>query len=153
MDEEFQIAYSGATPGTPVLTRDRQQFGILEHVLAVDEEDVFDGIVVFVGQGGWVERKIQRELSAGHRSAARFLETFRPGDLRFVDAGQVLEITVGDIRCDLDLAQAAQLPPPSGPPVFYANAIDQAGPGPAYGGPYGNRLYGGMFRRARWRQE
>jgi hypothetical protein len=153
MDEEFQIAYSGAVPGTPVLTRDRQQFGILEHVLAVEEEDVFDGIVVFVGQGGWVERKIQRELSAGHRSAARFLETFRPHDLRFVDADQVLEITVADIRCDLDRTQAAQLPPPSGPPVFYANAIDQAGPGPADGGAYGNRLYGGMFRRARWRQE
>jgi hypothetical protein len=153
MDDEFQIAYSGATPGTPVLTRDGRQFGILEHVLAVEEEDVFDGIVVFVGSGGWVERKIQRELSAGHRSAARFLETFRPGDLRFVDADRVLEITVGDIRCDLGPEQVAQLPPPSGAPVFYANAIDQAGPGRAFAGPYGNGVYGGLFRRARWRQE
>ena len=57
-------------------------------------------------------------------------------------------ITVGGIRCDLDLAETKLLQPPSGAPVFYANAIDQAGPG-----GYGNQTYGGIFNRARWRQE
>jgi hypothetical protein len=34
-DDEFPISYSGVTPGVPVLTRDGQQFGFLEHVLEV----------------------------------------------------------------------------------------------------------------------
>jgi hypothetical protein len=150
MDDEFQISYMGATPGVPVLTRDGEQFGILEHVLAVEEEDIFEGIVVWIGGGGWSGRKIQRELSMGHQSAARFLETFRHNDLRFVQADKVAMITVGWIRCDLDRSQAALLQPPSGAPVFYANAIDQASPPQS---PYVNRLYGNMFGRARWRQE
>jgi hypothetical protein len=154
MDDEFQISYEGVALGVPVLTRDGEQFGILEHVLAVEEEDIFEGIVVWVGGGGWAERKIQRELSMGHQSAARFLETFRHNDLRFVPADKVAMITVGDIRCDLDRPEVALLQPPSSAPVFYANAIDQAGPPPqAYVNRYGNQMYGTMFGRARWRQE
>jgi len=153
-DDEFQVSYMGATLGVPVLTKDGGQFGILEHVLAVEEEDIFEGIVVWVGGGGWSGRKIQRELSMGHQSAARFLETFRHNDLRFVPADQVAAITAGYIRCDLDRSQVGMLQPPSGAPVLYANAIDQAGPpGQVYRGPYGNQLYGGMFGRGRWRQE
>jgi hypothetical protein len=147
MDDEFQVSYAGVSLGVPVLARDGEQFGVLEHVLAVEEEDIFEGIVVWTGGGGWAKRKIQRELSMGHQSAARFLETFRHNDLRFVPADKITMITVGDITCDLDRAQVSQLQPPSGAPVLYANAIDQAGPG------YGNRMYGGMFGRARWQQE
>jgi len=144
----------GVTLGVPVLTKDGEQFGILEHVLAVEEEDIFEGIVVWVGGGGWAERKIQRELSMGHQSAARFLERFRHNDLRFVEADKVAMITVGDITCDLDRSQVGLLQPPSGAPVFYANAIDQAGPPQqGYPGRYGNQVYGNMFGRARWRQE
>lgn len=90
----------------------------------------------------------------GHQSAARFLETFRHNDLRFVDADKVAMITVSNIR-DLDRSQVALLQPPSGAPVFYANAIDRAGPGQArpgqqaYAGRYGNQMYGTMFGRAR----
>jgi hypothetical protein len=148
-DDEFPISYRGVTPGVPVLTRDGRQFGFLEHVLEVPEEDVFDGIVVWVGSGGWADRRIQRDVSKGHPTAARFLESFRPHDLRFVDADRVAAITVGYIRCDLDQSEATALPPPTGAPVFYANAIDQAQPT----GPYGNRTYGGLFGRARWKQE
>jgi len=151
MDEEFQVSYEGVPLGVPVLTRDGEQFGILEHVLAVEEQDIFEGIVVWVGGGGWAERKIQRELSAGHQNAARFLERFRHNQLRFVEADKVALITVGDIRCDLDRSDVELLQPPSGPPVLYANAIDQAAP--PYTGAYGNRMYGGMFGRARWSQE
>ena len=146
-DDEFPVSYQGVTPGVPVLTRDGQQFGFLEHVLEVPEEDVFDGIVVWVGSGGWADRRIQRDVSEGHTTAARFLESFRPHDLRFVDADQVTAITADYIRCDLDAAQATALPPPaSDAPVYYANAIDQAA-----GSPYGNHgMYGTLFRRARW---
>jgi hypothetical protein len=153
MDDEFPISYAGVSPGVPVLTRDGEQFGFLEHVLEVPEEDIFEGIVVWVGSGSWMDRRIQRELSAGHASAARRLEAFRHEDLRFVEADKITAITVGYIRCDLDRSEAGALPPPGGPPVFYANAIDQASPPGAFTGPYGNRVYGGLFRRARWSQE
>jgi hypothetical protein len=152
MDDEFQVSYEGVSLGVPVLTKDGEQFGLLEHVLAVEEEDIFEGIVVWVGGGAWAQRKIQRELSMGHQSAARFLETFRHNDLRFVEADKVAAITVGYIRCDLDRSQIGQLQPPSGAPVYYANAIDQAGRPPMFTGGYGNQMYGGMFGRARWRQ-
>jgi hypothetical protein len=153
-DDEFQVSYMGVPTGVPVLAKDGEQFGILEHVLAVEEQDIFEGIVVWIGGGGWAGRKIQRELSMGHQSAARFLETFRHNDLRFVEADKVTLITVGFIRCDLDRSQVGLLQPPSSAPVFYANAIDQAGPGqPGYVDRYGNQRYGGMFGRARWRQE
>lgn len=141
MDDELQISYEAATLGVPVLTRDNQQFGILEHVLAVEEEDIFEGIVVWVGGGGWAERRIQRELSMGQQSVARFLERFRHNQLRFVEADKVALISVGYIRCDLDLSEVGLLQPPSGAPVFYANAIDQS------------RVYGSLFGRARWRRE
>ena len=102
-----------------------------------------------VGSGSWMDRRIQRDLSEGHTSAARRLEAFRHQDLRFVEADKVAAITVGYIRCDLDLSEAGALPPPAGAPVFYANAIDQA----QYGGRFWNQTYGGLFRRARWNQE
>jgi hypothetical protein len=145
MDDEFPISYMGVSPGVPVLTRDGEQFGILEHVLEVPEEDIFEGIVVWVGGGTWTDRKIQRDLSDGKLSAARRAERFRHHDLRFVEADKIAAITVGYIRCDLDLSQVGLLQPPAGAPVFYANAIDQARPGHA--------LYGRLFGRARWRQE
>ena len=154
MDDQFQISYEAVALGVPVLTRDGEQFGILEHVLVVEEEDIFEGIAVWVGGGGWAGRKVQRELSSGHQSVTRFIETFQHDKLRFVEADKVALITVGYIKCDLDLAEAGMLRPPAGPPVFYANAIDQAGPDQqAYLNRYGNQTYGRMFNRARWRQE
>jgi len=148
-EEQFAVSYQGVTPGVPVLTRNGEQFGILEHVLEVPEEDVFDGIVVWTGEGGWLDRRIQRDLSRGEQSAARRLELLQPQHLRFVDADHVAAITTGYVRCDLDTAQATALPPPArDAPVFYANAIDQAQQG--YG-PYGTHgMYGSLFRRARW---
>jgi hypothetical protein len=147
-DELLAVSYQGVTPGVPVLTRDGTQFGILEHVLEVPEEDLFDGIVVWTGAGGWLGRRIQRDLSRGEASAARRLELLQPQHLRFVDADQVAAITSAYIRCDLDVAQASALPPPArDAPVFYANAIDQA-QGPAGYGTHA--MYGGLFKRARW---
>jgi hypothetical protein len=127
-DDEFPISYQGVALGVPVLTRDGEQFGILEHVLEVPEEDIFEGIAVWVGGGTWADRKIQRDLSMGHESAARRLEAFRPHHLRFVQADKVAAITVGYIRCDLDQAQVATLPEPSGEPVIHVSAFDRAQP-------------------------
>jgi hypothetical protein len=151
-DDEFPVSYEGVSPGVPVLTRDREQFGILEHVLEVPEVDVFDGIVVWVGHGGVAEWRIQRELAAGHRSMARFLENItRSGDLRFIDADQIAAITSAYIRCDLDRADVGRLPKPQGgTPVFRANAIDQAQPVTRQ---YQSRQYRTMFGRGIWRRE
>jgi hypothetical protein len=124
-------------------------------VLEVPEEDVFDGIVVLTGGGSWPDRRIQRDLSKGAKSAARMLELLQPHHLRFVDADQVAAITAGYIRCDLDAAQVTALPPPArDAPLYYANAIDQAPDYAPYGNRsvYGNQLYGNLFRRARWRR-
>ena len=147
MDEgDFAVSYQGVTPGVPVLTRDGEQFGILEHVLEVPELDVFDGIVVWVGHGGLAEWRIQRELSAGHRTAARLLEKLsHSGDLRFVDADKVAAITAAYIRCDLGRSDVGLLQPPQGAPTYYANAIDQARPASWH--------YGSMFGRAHWTRE
>jgi len=150
-DEMFAVSYQGVAPGVPVLDRDGTQFGILEHVLEVPEEDIFDGIVVWTGGGGWLDRRIQRDLSRGEQSAARRLELLQPQQLRFVGADHVAAITVGFIRCDLDAAQVAALPPPArDTPVYYANAIDQAAGSPRYGN---QAMYGSLFRRARWNRE
>jgi hypothetical protein len=124
-DDEFPVSYLGVSPGVPVLTRDGEQFGILEHVLQVPEEDIFEGIVVWVGGGTWADRQIQRDLSRGHVSAAHALEAFRPHHLRFVPADQIAAITVGYIRCDLDRSQASMLQPPSGPPVIHLSDFSQ----------------------------
>jgi len=124
-DDEFTISYQGVPLGVPVLTRDGEQFGILEHVLDVPEEDIFEGIAVWVGGGTWADRQVQRDLSRGHASAARRLEAFRPHHLRFVPADKIAAITVGYIRCDLDRSEVGTLQPPSGTPVIHASDFDQ----------------------------
>ena len=155
-DEEFPVSYQGVAPGVPVLTRDGTQFGVLEHVLEVPEEDVFDGIVVWTGSGGWLDRRVQRDLVRGEASAARRLELLQPQHLRFVDADKVSAITAGYIRCDLDEAEATALPAPArDAPLFYANAIDQAQGYAPYDnrGTYGDQYhatYGTLFGRGRW---
>ena len=137
-DDEFPISYLGVTPGVPVLTRNGEEFGILEHVLEVPEEDIFEGIVVWVGGGTWADRLIQHDLSRGHLSAAHRLEALRPHHLRFVEAGKVAAITVSYIRCDLDRSQAEMLPPPSSTPVTHVE----------FGHPRSaNQTYWNMFGR------
>ena len=139
-DDEFPISYLGVTPGVPVLTRDGEEFGILEHVLDVPEIDIFEGIVVWVGGGTWADRLIQRDLSRGHLSAARHLEALRPHHLRFVEADKVAAITVSYIRCDLDRSQVQMLRPPSDVPVTQVNASDMV--------QSTNHLYRSIFGRS-----
>ena len=58
--------------GTPVLSSSNSEFGTVEHVLQVPEEDLFDGIAVKTKHG-----------------------------LRFVDRDQISDITTTLVRCTL----------------------------------------------------
>ena len=93
-DDDLPISYQAAVRGTPVLSSSGATIGTLEHVLEVPEVDVFDGIVIATD-----------------------------GGLRFIDADQVLQITRSRIRSTVDDAQASQLPPPDGPPVYRVDAL------------------------------
>jgi hypothetical protein len=80
------IAYLAVEHGTPVYASDGQHVGAVEHVLADDGADVFDGIIIDkqAGPGGW----------------------------RFVDAGQVGELHERGVVLALDSAAAEGLPEP-----------------------------------------
>ncbi|HUY51996.1 MAG TPA: hypothetical protein VMV92_40905 [Streptosporangiaceae bacterium] len=117
MTDDSAISIDAAVPGTPVLSSTGTQIGTLEHVLEVPELDIFDGIVIATRAG-----------------------------LRFIDADHVAQITRSHIRCDLGDAQAAQLPPPDGPPVYRVDALEDAGPSM-------HDTLGRLFRRPRWIRE
>lgn len=108
------IAYSALAKGVPLLTQSGHEFGRVEHVLQIPEEDVFDGIVVSTAHG-----------------------------LRFVDRDQVTEITTARVRCALTDDQAADLPAPSGSPVYVADGEQDTGPSL-------HDRFGRMFGRAHW---
>ena len=97
-DAEPAISYEAAAPGTPVFTSDGGEIGTLEHVLKVEELDLFDGIVIATG-----------------------------GGLRFIDADQIEVITAAYIRCTIDKSQAALLPGPAGAPVYRVDALEDTG--------------------------
>lgn len=98
MTDGTPISYEAATRGTPVLSSSGRQIGTLEHVLEVSDLDIFEGIVIATHHG-----------------------------LRFIDADQLPEFTTTHIRSTLTDEQAAQLPPPSGPPVYSVDAFADSG--------------------------
>jgi hypothetical protein len=51
MDLGDPVSYLVLAEGTPVISSDGQQIGKVEHVLAVPEADVFDGVIVDTGDG------------------------------------------------------------------------------------------------------
>jgi hypothetical protein len=81
-----------------MVSRSGREFGRVEHVLQIPEEDLFDGIVV--------------DTSAG---------------LRFVDRDQIDDITTTRVLCALTDDEAASLPQPSGNAVFEADPGEDAG--------------------------
>lgn len=97
-DNAVPIAYSALGKGVPLLTQSGKQFGTVEHVLQIPEEDLFDGIAVATSDG-----------------------------LRFVDRDQISEITTAYVRCTLTDEQAAALPAPLGTATFTADALQDAG--------------------------
>jgi hypothetical protein len=117
MTDDDPISYQAAVHGTPVLSSTGTRIGTLEHVLEVPEVDVFDGIVIATD-----------------------------GGLRFIDADRVQVITRSYIRSSLDDAQASQLPPPEGPPVYRVDALADSGHSL-------HDAFGRLFRRPHWIRE
>ena len=98
MTEGTPISYAAASRGTPVLSASGAPIGTLDHVLAVDRLDIFEGIVIATHHG-----------------------------IRFVDARDVGAITTERIETDLTDEQAAALAPPDGPPVYTVDALADSG--------------------------
>jgi len=117
MTEDTPVSYQAAVHGSPVLSASGATVGTLEHVLEIPELDIFDGIVIGTHHG-----------------------------LRFIGADQVELITRSYIRCSLDDAQAAQLPPPDGPPVYRVDALADSGHNL-------HDILGRMFGRPHWKRE
>lgn len=115
MEDGDPISYEALTPGTPVVSATGVQFGTVHHVLQVPELDLFDGISVTVHHG-----------------------------LRFVDRDQITEITTTVVRTSLTDEDAANLPPPDGPPVL---APDLA----RFEGSSLSARLGRLFGRPHWR--
>ena len=83
-------SYLALEEGTEVYSSDGERIGKVEHVLAVPDDDIFDGIVL--------DRSV---LPGGHR---------------FVDAPQVQEIFEHGVLLKIDRAAADLLPEPSESP-------------------------------------
>jgi len=95
-------SYVALQDGTPVLSRDGEELGRVEHVLADADADIFDGLVLDT--------------------------SVLPGGHRFVDAPQVAEIHERGVVLDLDAAEAERLPEPSAnPAVMEAGPDDVEG--------------------------
>ena len=84
-------SYEALERGTPVFSADGVQIGTVAHVLAVEEEDVFDGIVL-----------------AEHHGA---------GGHRFADADDIDRIYDRAVMLKLDREAATRLPEPSANPA------------------------------------
>jgi sporulation protein YlmC with PRC-barrel domain len=82
MDLGQPASYLTLTPGVPVYSSDGKKLGVVEHVLADPDKDIFDGIV--------------------------FDASPLPGGHRFVDAPDVDEIYERGVVLKLDAAAAAE---------------------------------------------
>lgn len=100
MDDLGQPAsYLTLERGVPVYSCDGERLGLVEHVLAAEDADIFDGLIL--------DRSV---LPGGHR---------------FVDAEQVEEIFERGVLLKLDAAAAESLPEPSpGPGVLRVDTAD-----------------------------
>jgi hypothetical protein len=99
VDEGRPISYMALAVGTPVLSSSNAEFGTVEHVLQIPEEDLFDGIAVKTKHG-----------------------------LRFVDRDQIADITTTLVRCSLTDEEAANLPAPEGTLVLHPDTARDEGP-------------------------
>jgi uncharacterized protein YrrD len=102
MDLGAPASYLTLTDGTPVLSSDGERIGVVEHVLADADADVFDGLVIDVRSG--------------------------PGGHRFVDAPQVADIHEQGVVLAIDASDAERLPEPSENPATMAADPDDVTP-------------------------
>ncbi len=104
MDTGSPISYEVLEKGTPVFSSDGQQIGKVEHVLAAEAQDIFEGLVI-------------TELSAEHFPAGHHH--------RFVDALSIGGIFEGAVMLKLDAAACGGLPEPTAnPAVMRENPAD-----------------------------
>jgi hypothetical protein len=93
-DPGLPIAYQALAAGTPVHAQDGGQVGTVKQVLAVEEEDVFDGLMIDTDTGS-----------------------------RFIDADQVAHIAQHRVDIRLTTAQVAEQPEhEQGAPVYRSDA-------------------------------
>jgi uncharacterized protein YrrD len=102
MDLGAPASYLTLADGTPVLSSDGQRIGVVEHVLADANADVFDGLVIDVRSG--------------------------PGGHRFVDAPQVADIHEQGVVLTIDARAVEQLAEPSENPATMAADPDDVTP-------------------------
>ena len=102
MDLGAPASYLTLADGTPVLSSDGERIGVVEHVLADADVDVFDGLVIDIRTG--------------------------PGGLRFVDAPEVAEIYEQGVVLTIDASAAEQLPEPSANPATMVADPDDVTP-------------------------
>jgi uncharacterized protein YrrD len=96
-------SYLALEKGTEVYSSDGEQIGKVEHVLAVPEDDIFDGIVLDT--------------------------SVLPGGHRFVDAPQCQEIFERGVLLKIDRQAAESLPEPGkNPAALEVTADDLADP-------------------------
>lgn len=91
MDLGEPSSYEALAVGTPVYSSDGEQIGKVRHVLAAEDEDVFDGIVIG-----------EHAFGSEHR---------------FADADDIDRIFDRGVVLKLDAAAATQLPKPSANPA------------------------------------
>ncbi len=100
MDLGEPVSYEVLSAGTPVYSSDEQEIGKVTHVLAAEDEDVFDGIVI--GEHLFGEEH------------------------RFADADDIQGIFEHGVVLKLDRAASAELPKPSANPAVMR--VDPAEP-------------------------
>jgi hypothetical protein len=96
MDTGLPISYQVLREGTPVCSSDGVRIGAVAHVLAVEDEDVFDGVVI-------------NELSRDHVPEG--------SEHRFVDASAIDSIHERAVTLKLSAADCRELPEPSANPA------------------------------------
>ena len=96
-------SYLNLGKGAECYTCDGEKVGVVEHVLAAPDEDIFDGIVLDT--------------------------SVLPGGHRFVDAAQVEEIFERGVLLKIDQAAAESLPQPSENPATMEVSADDVAEG------------------------
>ena len=101
MDLGYPVSYQAVAAGTPVYSCDEEQIGKVSHVLAAEDEDVFDGIVIG--------------------------EHIFGDEHRFADADDIQAIYERGVVLKLDRSACAELPKPSAnPAVMHVDPAESA---------------------------
>jgi hypothetical protein len=102
MDSGAPISYQVLEKGTPVYSMDGTLVGSVVHVLAAEDEDVFDGIVI---------KEHSRE-PGDHR-----LGSHEHDDHRFADADDIATLHEHAVTLKLSATACAELPRPTANPA------------------------------------